>query len=244
MEIVTSKIFDRFPGLVFGMSTVDGGVSHEKFGLNLSYHVGDAVENVEENRKRFFSSLGILERDIAFTLQTHSNRVVVVKAPGLYPDSDALITRNKGLFLAVSAADCTPVMFFDPDSGTIGGIHAGWRGTALRIVENSLHTAMKNFSIDSSNLYVFIGPSAGECCYEVGEDVAHRFPSECVRPLSTAKYLLDVKKANYLQLLECGVQGERIEVHPDCSIHNQKYHSHRRDGLRSGRMMAVIGHNN
>ncbi|MFA6540433.1 MAG: peptidoglycan editing factor PgeF [Bacteroidota bacterium] len=241
MEIVSSKLFDQFPELVFGMSTVDGGVSHEKFGLNLSYHVGDVAENVEENRKRFFSSLGIQESRIAFTQQTHSSTTVVVNAPGKYPDSDALIARHNGLFLAVSAADCTPVMFYDPDTGTIGGIHAGWKGTSLRIVENALHTAMTNFSVDSSNLYVFIGPSAGQCCYEVGEDVARRFPPECVKFLSTAKYLLDVKKANYLQLLECGVRSDRIEIHPDCSIHNQKYHSHRRDGKRSGRMMAVIG---
>jgi polyphenol oxidase len=241
MHIVRSTLFSQFPELLFGMSTVEGGVSPESFGMNLSYNVGDDPEKVRQNRELFFSALGIGESDIAFTQQHHTNNVALCELPGIYPVSDALVTGTPGLFLSVSSGDCTPVMLYDPVKKNIAGIHAGWRGTASAIVSAALSKMKQNCGVKPENIYAFIGPSAGKCCYEVENDVARQFPQECVAEKNDGKFLLDVKRTNFLQLLENGVKEQHIEVHPDCSIHNHLYHSYRRDGKKSGRMQAIIG---
>ena len=223
------------------MSTALDENSSGTFSMNLSYHVGDDPGNVQSNRDRFFSSLGIEERHIAFTQQKHTNTVVFVSTPGVFPVSDGLVSSQKSLYLAVSAADCIPVMMYDPVSKTVAGVHAGWRGTNARIVHAAVDIMTQKCAALPSDIRVFIGPSAGKCCYEVREDVALLFPEECREPYRDGKYLLDVKQANVLQLIKSGLRKENIEVHPDCTIHNPAYHSFRRDGSKSGRMFAVIG---
>ncbi len=241
MEIVRSEIFSNFPEILFGMSTTQGGVSPNKFGLNLSYTVGDLSENVSENRRRFFSSLGITEDRIAFTQQMHTNNIAAVSSGGKFPNTDALVTNQRNVYLSISSADCTPVMLYDPVTKTIAGIHAGWRGTASKITKKTVAKMFVYCGAKPANIVAFIGPSAGSCCYEVDEEVAKRFPAQCSVLNADSKYFLDVKKANLIQLLECGVQGKHIEIHNDCSIHDIRYHSHRRDGKESGRMLAIIG---
>ncbi len=241
MRIVRSNIFNSVPEILFGMSTVDGGVSDGKFGLNLSFNVNDAETNVIENRKRLFTSLGIHESQIAFTQQKHTTNIAVVERSGLNNNCDALHSNCKSVFLAISIADCTPVMLFDKGSHAVAGIHAGWRGTAGRIVEKTIKEMQRSYGTKAEDILAFIGPSAGKCCYEVGEEVAGQFLKDCKTRKENEKYLLDVKQANVIQLLENGVQNTNIEVHPDCTIHNTIYHSFRRDGNQSGRMFAIIG---
>ena len=239
MDIIRSKIFEQYPELVFGMSTRSG--SDDALGRNMSFNVGDDTQNVRENRKRFFAELGIDGERIAFPQQEHTNVVHICTAPAHYPRCDALVTATKGIFLAVSVADCTPVVLYDPSKRIVAGIHAGWRGTSKNIVRNAVQLMKEHYAVDANNIAAFIGPSAAACCYEVGSDVAALFPTECKKEKGSGKFLLDVKEANRLQLLANGVQESHIEVHPDCSIHNRLYHSYRRDGKKSGRMLAVIG---
>lgn len=242
MIIVRSDQFSRYPDLLFGMSTVDGGVSPGTFGMNLSFHVPDDPANVHENRHLFFGALGITTDQAAFTRQEHTSDILTVTAPGQNDTCDALITDRPGLFLAISIADCTPVMLFDPVRKAVAGIHAGWRGTAAGIVEKTIRRMEQENGTRSADVIAFIGPSAGKCCYEVGAEVAEQFPSACSAPSAhPGKFMLDVKHANVMQLLDNGVRNSNIEVHQDCTIHDPRYHSHRRDGKGSGRMFAVIG---
>lgn len=241
MQIVRSKILNDYPEIIFGMSTVEGGISNGTFGLNLSFNVQDAEDNVNENRKRFFTSLRIKESQIAFTQQKHTTNISIVDKPGLNENSDALVTNRKNIFLAISIADCTPVILYDKRHHIVAGIHAGWRGTAGRIVEKTIKEMQTVFSSKSKDILAFIGPSAGKCCYEVGDEVAKQFSIECQTRKENGKYLLDVKNANVIQLLENGLPNSNIEVHSDCTIHNNQYHSFRRDGNQSGRMFAIIG---
>lgn len=223
------------------MSTRNGGVSGEHFGLNMSYNVGDEPDRVAENRKLFLREMDIEESLVAFPLQEHTATVMDCSLPNKYPHCDGLVTNRSSLYLAVTVADCTPVVLYDTKNNVIAGVHAGWRGTAAKIAVNALKTMSHRYSTIPSDVVAFIGPSAGGCCYEVGEEVAKSFPKECITPLKNKKYLLDVKKTNLLQLLENGLQESHIEVHSDCTIHNKEYHSYRRDGAQSGRMLAIIG---
>jgi YfiH family protein len=242
MTIIRSELFSRFPNLLFGMSTVDGGVSPGTFGMNLSFHVPDDPANVHENRRLFFGALGLTPEQAAFTRQEHTSDILTVNTPGQNDTCDALKTDRTGLFLAISVADCTPVMLYDPVRNVVAGIHAGWRGTVGRIVEKTIRRMQEENATEPNDIVAFIGPSAGKCCYEVGPEVAERFPAECTSPSAVpGKSMLDVKHANVIQLLDNGVCNSNIEVHQDCTIHDRRYHSHRRDGSGSGRMFAVIG---
>jgi polyphenol oxidase len=224
------------------MSTRHGGVSGNHFGLNLSTNVGDQPEHVRENRSRFFSALNIGMEQLAFPLQHHTANVRIVDHPGTYEYCDALISTMPNLFLAISIADCVPIAIYDPVTKTVAAIHAGWRGTAGIIVKKAIAKLLVQCEAKPANLRVFIGPAAGKCCYEVGAEVASQFSETVVEPGENGKFMLDVKEANRIQLLQCGVPEDQIEISPYCTISTPElFHSFRRDQAESGRMMAVIG---
>lgn len=242
MEIIRADIFGEYASLVYGMSTRNGGVSGDHLGLNLSMNVGDKPEHVQENRSRFFTALNIGPEQMAFPLQHHTANVRIADHPGTYEYCDALITTMPNVFLAIAVADCVPIAMYDPVKNVVAAIHAGWRGTASKIVKKTIAKLLVQCESRPSDLRVFIGPSAGKCCYEVGNDVASQFPDAVSEPLENGKYLLDVKEANRLQLVQCGVPERQIEVSPACTISSpEQFHSFRRDRADSGRMMAVIG---
>jgi len=242
MEIIRSEILSRYPQIVFGMSTRHGGVSGGNLGLNLSFNVGDDKVNVIENRGRFFGALHIGLDELAFPIQCHSNTVRTVATWGGYENCDGLVTQELGVFLVVSVADCVPIFLFDPVTKTAAGIHAGWRGTSAAIAANAVSVMKNSFGVNPEDVVGFVGPAAGKCCYRVGEEVTALFKPEFVVDLPDGGRSVDLKMANVAMLEESGVSPSKIEVHPGCTIHEKEiYHSHRRDGRTSGRMMSVIG---
>ena len=232
---------EQYPFLVCALSTRLGGVSSGSFGMNLSYAVGDDPEAVTLNRKRFFGSLGIGIEDLVLQHQVHGDNVRPVIAPGAWPETDGLCTASPGLFLCVTVADCVPVFLVDPAIRAIGVVHAGWRGSAARIAAKGVRVMTEDLGANPSDMIAYIGPSAAVCCYSVGGDVASRFPASCVVREGDS-YRVDLKQANREQLMEAGLGPETIEVDNSCTICNAGlYHSHRREGVLSGRMMGVIG---
>jgi YfiH family protein len=239
---IRPEIFNKFPELIAAQSTREGGVSPYPLGLNLSSHVGDDPANVGENRRRFYEAIGIPDGSrFVYQNQIHSGTVNVVSGDeGIVPESDSLVTGEPNVFLAVSIADCTPILLYDPITNLIAAIHAGWRGTEQLI---TIATVRKMASLRAKveNIYAFIGASASGANYEVGTEVATLFEKDYYSELPNGKCLLDIKKANRDQLLIGGVPLEQIEICPRCTITDLNLHSYRRDGKKSGRMFAVIG---
>ena len=227
-------------GVCAGMSTRSGGVSGGTLGLNLSFRVGDLRDHVIENRKRFFSALPIDSCNVAFPLQCHSTTVKSIDVPGEYPECDALITSRAGLALAITIADCVPILLFNQEHLVTAAVHAGWRGSAGRILEKTLALMSDEYEVHPSNILAFIGPSAHSCCYAVGQEVAEQFPASFRTRGTDGKSFIALPEYNKHQLLDCGVPPDAIEIHPHCTICNNSYHSFRRDGDASGRMLAVI----
>jgi hypothetical protein len=208
--------------------------------MNLSYRVGDDPAIVEKNRTEFFGSLGLKSSGLAIPLQIHSDSVLKIDSPGEYADCDALITDTTGVALVVTVADCVPILLFDPVQKTIAAVHAGWRGTAKAIVRKAVEKMGTEFNVDPKNLLAYIGPSAGVCCYEVRPDVAVFFKNKVV-PYYEEKYFIDLKKENAIQLMDNGVLAGNIEISANCTIcDHELFHSHRREGIKAGRMMACI----
>jgi YfiH family protein len=239
--IIRPSIFAQFPEIIAAQSTRIGGVSPEPFGMNLSSHVGDEQANVDENRKIFFSSIGVpIGTKHVYQSQIHSANINVVTGDeGIVKDSDALITQEPNVLLGVTVADCAPILLYDPKSKIIAAVHAGWRGTEQMV---ALATVRRMISLGATpeNIFSFIGASASGEKYEVGLDVATLFEEKNLVALPGDKFLLDVKGANLDQLLFAGIPKNHIEISPLCTISDERLHSFRRDGNRSGRMLAVI----
>jgi hypothetical protein len=242
IPIVQSKLFSNYKHLKFGISTRVGGVSPEPFGLNLSFNVGDDRVRVNENRRRFFSALAIPLEQLAIPDQVHSANVCLVSKPGAYESCDSLITITSEIFLVVTVADCLPIFLFDPTTKSIGVVHVGWRGSKLRILENTIKAMETEFGTKRKNIMATIGPSARTCCYEVGKDVANEFNEKFLSRSENKKYYLDLILFNRDILIDSGIYENHIEILQDCTICNRSlFHSYRRDGKASGRMMGVIG---
>ncbi len=241
IPIVRSALFERFSGLRFGMSTRRGGVSPSPLDLNLSFNVGDDPENVRKNRELYFAALGVDSSRVAFAGQIHGDVVRQVKDPGKHDACDALETVAPGIFLAVSVADCIPVFLYDPFARCVAAVHSGWRGSEAKIVVRALERLSAAYASRPENIVAFIGPGAGACCYEVGTEVAVKFPEEYRMKGRGANPHLDLKKWNKDLLEDAGVEPSHIELSPSCTICDVRFHSYRRDGSGSGRMLGVIG---
>jgi len=239
--IIESELFKRYDNLKFGFSTKIGGVSPPPLNLNLSYSTGDKPENVKINRRLFFKKLDIDEERVTFQKQVHSSNVRYSELPQFIDGCDAIYTDKKNNFLAVSVADCIPVFLYSPETNVIAGIHAGWKGTSAEIVFSTISKLKQDYHINCKKLLAYIGPGICLDHYEVGNEVAELF-NEDEKKQYGDKYLLDLKKANFNQLVKSGLSEENIETSELCTYCNPGlFHSYRRDGLKAGRMLGIIG---
>lgn len=242
LPVIRSRTFSKYPSVVFGFSTRIGGVSPEPFGLNLSFNVGDDSSRVAENRRRFLGVLNVPFGRLAIPRQSHSKTVQRVAHPGEYSSCDALVTSEEEVYLVVSVADCIPLFMYDPKKNVIAAVHVGWRGSSSGVVKETLRVLRAEFVAAPEDLVVYLGPSARSCCYEVGEDVASKFSPQFLRPKSPGKLMLDLTGVTKAELIESGVRRDQVEDDGRCTICTPGlFHSYRRDGERSGRMMGVIG---
>jgi len=179
---------------------------------------------------------------VAWARQIHSSVVLEVHGPGCAGTGDALVTATPGVCLTVRTADCLPVILVDPVERVAGIVHAGWRGTAGRIVERALEKLQASFRAEPSQMHAAIGPGIGACCYEVGAEVAELFRhyAGAIR-FSGDRALLDLARVNRLILAECGLPEGHIDVAAKCTRCNPHwFYSYRRDGKSAGRMTNFV----
>jgi hypothetical protein len=225
-------------GARLAFSTRLGGVSEGPYrSLNVGRSTDDRAEAVDENRRRLLRSLGLDPDRLATAGQVHGRDVIRVSAPGLHRDCDALVTTVPGIALAVTGADCLPLLF-DTDGG-VAVAHSGWRGTLAGAPEAALAALCAAAGVAPDRVRVHLGPCIRDCCYRVGEDVAQRFPAECVRHADDGLHL-DLPRAARLGLEAAGVPGEAIEDTGACtSCGVDEYFSHRRDHGITGRQWGL-----
>jgi len=211
--------------------------------LNLGFSSGDDLEIIKRNRKIFFDSLGISEEKLAWSKLVHGNKVLVADGPVKGEGCDAVITNVPGVFAAVSIADCTPVLIYDPMQKAVAAIHAGWRSTAAKIIIETLKAMKENYGTNGEDCLAYIGTCISEKSFEVGEEVAVQF-DEDVKYYNEEKqkYFVDLKKENKKQLMKMGVKENNIEISSYCTvIDNDKFFSYRKEKGKTGRMLALIG---
>lgn len=241
IKVIVPDLIKKYPELLIAVSTKDGGVSPEPYFLNLGLSVGDKEENVLENRKRFFEHLNISFDRVVMQKQIHSDNINIVSESCFIQDSDALITNEKNLYLAISIADCIPVFLYSPDKKVAAGIHSGWKGTEYKISQKVIQRMINKYGVNPSEIVAYIGPGISVENYEVSKEVVEKFNPSSYK-LENGKYFLDLKKDIYEQLTSAGLKEENIEVTSHCTFRDKElFHSHRREKGLTGRMFGVIG---
>ena len=186
LEVLRASNLAGLPWLVHGFSTRPGGFStcYGPGALNLGFTDHDEAAIVERNRRLFYEALGAINEQrspwlVVQVRQIHSAVVHAVSEP-VHPPlaGDGLITSKPGLLLAIKTADCVPVLIADVKRRAVGAFHAGWRGTAARIVEKGVGEMRRQFGSDPQDLRAAIGPCIRRCCYSVGSEVRAEFESQ------------------------------------------------------------------
>jgi len=174
---LASPLLAAIPGLRHAFFTRDGGVSGGFYGsLNGGVGSGDEPGNVAENRRRMAEQMGVAPEHFLSAWQIHSPDAVVATGPwpGERPRADAIVTRTEGLALGVTAADCGPILFVDPNARVIGAAHAGWKGALTGVLESTVE-AMEKLGAERGGIVAAIGPLIRQHSYEVGGEFVERF---------------------------------------------------------------------
>jgi YfiH family protein len=227
------------PGAILAFSTRRGGVSKGPYhSLNLGRSTSDQPEAVEENRRRLLAGLGLDPARLANAGQVHGTAVTRVAGPGLHPGCDALVTTTPGLTLAVTAADCLPILYAAP--GAVAAAHSGWRGTTEGAPEAALAAVCAAAGATPDQVTIHLGPCIRVCCYQVGPEVAARFPAAALRRAGVAHHL-DLPTAARLRLVAAGAAAHAIHDTGACTACEPSwYFSHRRDRGLTGRQWGVV----
>jgi YfiH family protein len=192
---------------------------------------------VHENRRRFVADCG-LPAEPAWLAQVHGNTVVVDPPAGT--EADALMTINPDTVCAIMVADCLPVLFCTADGSAVAAAHAGWRGLAAGVLENTI----SQFGVAPERLLAWLGPAISQAAFEVGDEVRSEFVGQhnaagehFVRNAS-GRWQADLYGLARLRLEAAGVGqifGGGLCTFGDA----ERFFSYRRDG-QCGRMAAFI----
>ena len=249
IKLLRFSLLQPFTKSILHFSTTRHGVNGAPFSMGSPGDENDVLS--VRSREMLAEAMSVSPQQFVFCRQTHSNHVRIIRHihndNGFYSkqtaiqDNDSLITAEKNILLISLTADCVPVLLYDPEKQIIASVHSGWRGTARNILGRTIDEMMRSFSCLPADLFCCIGPSAGPCCYEVGENVWSEFSQfqqkeTIFRKHNGNKYLLDLHEANRQIALSYGIPDAQIEKAGICTMcSNGLYHSARVDGPGSGR---------
>ena len=229
-------------------STRLGGVSKAPHlrSMNLGHGRGDDEATLRENYHLFLAATN-LPTNLVSANQIHTDVVQnVTKVPETKPDCDGFVTNTKNLTLAVKTADCLPILMEDPEAGVVAAVHAGWRGSAKKIVWNALDE-MEKLGAKRDRIRAVIGPRIGVCCFEVKDDFVAEYRAllgdygEKFLVFKGDRIYCNLPALNRTLLLDGGVKEEHFEDSGLCTCcAPDLFFSHRASkGLR-GTMAAMI----
>ena len=261
--------WEKFGWLWHGFSTRKGGESRAYCPddapgeLNLGFTADDDRETVARNRQLLVEAItGDRDTPLVTLRQIHSNVVVRAgtedagrerpckawvpsdRSSSLGCKGDGLMTDEPGLLLGIQTADCIPVLVADRKRRAVAAFHAGWRGTAKRIVESGVGRMRLEFGSRPEDLVAAIGPGIGACCYAVGEEVLSSFESQFAyaRELFREVYMTDPVRTKYPMLFLTQRAPGHSPIGP--SLHLDLAEANRRQLLAAGlkpRSIQLVG---
>lgn len=249
----------RAGSLSYFITTRHGGISAGPYAsMNLGLHSGDEPGQVLQNRRILAGHLGVSTDRLFTPRQIHGDGIAQIDEAYFsltdeaqverLSEADVLLTNCREVYVAVSTADCVPVLLYAPDRLVVGAVHAGWRGTVKGIVGKAVRCMAEWYGCDPLYIRAGIGPSIGPDAFEVGEEVVEAFRRSgadlsriAFRHPQTQKAHINLWEANRLQLLGAGLSPDHIEVAGICTFtHSDHFFSARRLGVQCGRMWSGI----
>ncbi|NRP38394.1 Laccase domain protein YfiH [Marinobacterium sp. xm-a-121] len=222
-------------------TTRQGGVSSAPFDqLNLGDHVGDDPQAVLDNRQSLLNSLSLV-KPAQWLKQVHGVEVVEAYSDQQIREADACYTTEPGVACVIMTADCLPVLFTNRSGSKVAAAHAGWRGLAEGVLEQTL----SQFD-DPSEVMVWMGPAIGPDAFEVGQEVYDRFVDDLAQspdafkpsPSHNERWVADIYQLARLRLNRAGVRqifGGGLCTYTD----SERFFSYRRQA-QTGRMASLI----
>lgn len=249
-SILASSVLDDMR-VTHGFSTRQGGVSEGAFSsLNISLKVGDDEAAVEQNRVVWERTTGLAWPSVVQLNQVHGADVLSVdRDPADLPPVeqrpfDAVITNRRDVTLAISTADCVPILLYCKSPGAVGAVHAGWRGTIAGIVEIAVDTMESTLACSAEDMVAVIGPCIHFDAFAVGPEVFHLFENaygQDVVGVKEGELHVDLVESNRRSLLRAGLGEQSIQVLDHCTFSEKDlFFSHRRDKGKTGRHIAHI----
>jgi YfiH family protein len=234
------------------------GVPHGFFGSNGGTHqfgFGGPGDGADVRALRAAAAGSILAGGkLAAPHQVHSPDVVTVAAAWDdaaegRPVGDAVVTATRGIVLGIVTADCGPILFADPEAGVVGAAHAGWRGAADGVLENTI-AAMEALGARRESIAAVLGPTIAQSSYEVDAPFRARFPADAERFFAPAperagmpRWHFDLPGFILAQLSASGL-SKIADTGRDTFSHVVRYHSHRRASQAGeanyGRQISMI----
>lgn len=189
--------------------------------------------------------------NLTSNIQIHSDVVYKVDESNVKKkrEGDALVTNLKNVPLMIFTADCVPVVMIDKKNKAIGVAHAGWKGTYAEISKNTISLMKKEYGTDPKDLVCVIGPSIGECCYEVSEDLYLKFKdkfkeAEDICSIEDSKFFLNLWNINKYSLVNEGVLESNITSMNICTNCNSdtfySYRAHDKTDKRIGTIVEIV----
>jgi polyphenol oxidase len=244
VPVIASGAFGSDAGIRHAFFTRQGGVSDGVFAaLNCGFGSGDAPQTVAANREIVTASLGVPADRLVTLRQVHSATVITVEQPWRREDSpsaDGLVTAVPGIVLGVLAADCAPVLFYDPVARIIGAAHGGWRGALGGVVDATI-ARMTGLGAERPHIRAVIGPCIARPSYEVGPEFPQPFVAEdpgdgrfFAPAVRSGRFLFDLGGYIAHRLRRAGIAT--VEILPyDTVADEERFFSYRRACLRGER---------
>lgn len=199
----------------------------------------DEKQVLEHNRTVVADYLGWPELQLSMGKQVHGTNVVYTTKPVIHDQTDGLVTDQPGVALSVLVADCAAVLIADPVYNIVAAVHAGWRGAIGGILTEAINKMIRMGS-EPDVMTAYISSCISQESFEVGEEVAGRFPARLV-DRSRDKPHVDLRGFVLHELVSAGIPFDSVIQDDRCTMqHPDTLHSYRRDGKASGRMMALI----
>ncbi|MGM9797079.1 MAG: peptidoglycan editing factor PgeF [Parabacteroides sp.] len=259
-EMLRLPLLEECRSISHFFTTRQGGVSRGMaFGsMNPGLYTADDPEAVQRNLAILAVRIGLPIERILMPHQMHEDRLLAIDSDflakpiaeqrQLLEGVDGLVTAEPQVCVAVSTADCVPLLLYAPDQEVVAAVHAGWRGTVKGIARKTVCYLQTAFGCDPAHVRAGIGPSISQAAFEVGEEVVEAFASAGMplyrlirRDPGTGKAHIDLWGANRWQLMEAGVEAAHIDVAGICTYSQwERFFSARRLGLQSGRIVSGI----
>ena len=247
-----SKKLKKFKNINHCFFTRQNGVSNGYYkSLNCGLGSGDKKKNVLKNLKIVSKKIVCNKKFLITLKQKHTNRVIFFNNKRSVKnklEADAIVSNIKNIGIGILAADCAPLLFFDPNKKIIACAHAGWKGALKGIIKNTVKK-FKDLGSNEKDIIAVIGPCIKKENYEVKSDFINKFISKDKKNIKffeknyNKKFTFDLRKFINFQLHNLGIRNiENIKL--DTFSKKKLFYSYRRSCLNEekdyGRCISVI----